>query len=137
MGPEEYRVKLDDKVRNFSVSLMNNTKWREVLYLIAQTNVEIRFSTVWEGKFSRPQEVKSPILHEEYLGDGCLAGGPIFYKETSELRIARFQQLRDPRTGVVYKDDACSQQLLNSLEKLGLLPLTIGADEIILCAYAQ
>ncbi|SIP96222.1 hypothetical protein SAMN05421647_101597 [Marinobacterium stanieri] len=136
MGPDEYRVKLDDKVRNFSVSLMNNTKWHEVLYLIAQTNVEIRFSTVWEERFSRPQEVKSPIFHEEYLGDGCLVGGPIFYKEIRELRIARFQQLRDSRTGAMYKDESCSQHLLNSLEKLGQLPLTIGDDEIILCAYA-
>ena len=135
MNYEEFSKKLDIKVKSFDCWFMNNTKWREVFRLIAETGVEIKITTVWGDNASALQKIVSPELHEDYVGDGCIIGGPLFYKEIRELRVSRFEKLRDPNTGEFLKDDSKSEILIHSLEKLGRLPISKDNDEIILVAY--
>ncbi len=134
MTPEEFHIKLEKRLRTYSVSLMNNTKWRELFCRIAATGLWFKVSTIWNVESSILQKITQAHFEKEFIGDGCLVGGPLFYKEIFQLRVLRYQPESKINEKVEY-DDARWQSFLASLDELGEIPLTIHRSEAVIQGY--
>ena len=132
-------AKLRNESRKFnsrySIALMNNTKWREVLSEIASIQVAFSIAYIHEEIFGYSQILCNPDLHEYYIGDGCVIGGPVKYKEIFAVRIERFEEQRNSKTGQITSDESKSIKLLEHLKNHGLLPIEIDERHITIYGY--
>ena len=116
---------------------MSNSKWRKVLGIVAELGIEFRVAFVGGQKYGLSQTLKNPILNESHIGDGCLIGGPITYKEIFGLQLLRYENLRNPKNGANYKDEEKSLRFRQTMESLGKYPIEVTEEHIYIHGYEQ
>ncbi|WP_125931909.1 DUF6678 family protein [Thiosocius teredinicola] len=119
----------------YSVALMNNTKWREVLAEISSAQVWFSIAYVGEEKYGTLQALENLGLFERHVGDGCLIGGPVEYKDIFAIRIERFEEFRNTSTGKKFADESKSLELTARLKNVGLLPIEVDEQHITIFGY--
>ena len=124
MVDSDWEANLDKKLRSqFSVRLMNNTKWREVWSLIARHSLRVAMSYADSGDWNSDslwRPFSADYVQERGIRDPGI-GGPFLYKQILSIRIPKLNQ--DTSAFIV------------DVAKLGELPMTETADQIEIVAY--
>ena len=132
----ETQKRIDKAIANYSSSLMNSTKWREVLNLVGSLNMEVQFSFVRKEQFMSLIRFPEGGTKENATTD-CTYHGPFLLKEIFEIRCPRFEEKIDPKTGTKYKDETKFLAFLVSLNKLGQLPINETETGVIISGYQK
>lgn len=125
-------------IRRYPATLMNNTKWREVLDVIGQHNIPVQFSFVREDDHFK-SKVKFPVggCAENHTLD-CTAHGPFYFKEIFAMRCERYNEVTiDLKTGKRSQNDDVYQRVIQDLMKLGQLPIEYHDDSFTIYGYQK
>jgi hypothetical protein len=114
-----------------------STKWRKTFTVIADTGIKFRVALVSNHKYGLEQVLRNSELNETHIGDGCIVGGPIEYKEIFGLQVARYESIRNPQNGANYKDEAKSIAFKQAIESLGMYPIEVTEEHIYIHGYEQ
>ncbi len=127
-------------ISRYSVSLMNNTKWREILIVLYQQKagfpIEVAFVRD-EEEFRQTGVPPINLLEDDFIQDGGFGGGPCDYRDIFAIRIKRKENYRNPKTGAVSISEEASNELLKALNKLGKLPIELTDEHIIIHGYKK
>ena len=126
-------------ISRYSVTLMNNTKWREVFSVLYQ-KVGLPFEVAYvreEEEFRHASAPHISMLEDDYIKDPGLGGGPTYYKEIFSIRIPRKENYRNPKTGAASISEETSKDLLKALHELGQLPIELTDEYIIIYGYRK
>ena len=128
------RKTLDVAISRYSCALMNNTKWKEVLTILADARHPFQLASVGQEKFGIEEILSLDALERTYVKD-VLVGGPIMYKDIYALRFPRFKSYRNPQTGRVQHREDASDAVLKRLCQLGELPLEVMEEHAYIWGY--
>ncbi|WP_154668254.1 hypothetical protein [Pseudoduganella violaceinigra] len=124
--------------QKFSAKLMNDTKWREVLTLVARLSIQFEFSYVGAKTFQIGSISSLELLGEHGIADPGIGGsGPAAYKDILAIRVFRFAKKRNPLTGSVSADEALSEEFLRLTGSLGQLPIEVQSEFIYVHGYGR
>ena len=121
----------------YSAAHMNNTKWREVLTLIAQFQLEFEVAYVGSERFQYGSVLSTNLLTETYIADPGIAEGPSEYKDIYAIRIPKTIMLRNAKTGVKIPSSEKSDLFQRAAAQLGAIPIKTKEDFIYLYGYSH
>ena len=130
----EIRKRIDKAISNYSVCLMNNTKWREVLQIIGDLHISVQFAFVRDEEFKMQIKIPKEGCKEKSTTD-CIIHGPILYKEIYAIKCPKYEVKRDLSTGRTYNDDFMFNKLISRLKGAGKIPVEVKEDCIIIKGY--
>ncbi len=129
------RDRIDKSISNYSVSLMNNTKWKLVFEKVAELQLSFRVAFVREHKFGLSHELEGKYIEDKGIADGALVCGPVKYKEIYCVQIERFINVQNPETGATTKTDSQSNLLISYLNMCGMFPIEVTENYINIQGY--
>jgi hypothetical protein len=127
----EQKKWLTDKDRKragrFPVSLMNDTKWREVWMVMTEMRLRFRFAYAGDDRWNEAnsERLQGPFPAGYVQAKGIRdpgIGGPFFYKEILWVRVPRI-----PGNNI--------ESFVAQVRSLGQLPVHFGPDYVEICAY--
>lgn len=122
----------------YSSRLMNDTKWREVLLIVAQLRVQFELVLIGEEKFRTGMIFPVERLGLHVIADpGLTGGGPLHYWEIYALRVPRWIKTRHAKTGVLFEDESLGKSFLAHIRALGQLPVEVLAEYIYVWGYGE
>ncbi|QTR52211.1 hypothetical protein [Thiothrix unzii] len=121
----------------YSASLMNNTKWREVLLLTSHFYPTFEVAYTEREKFQSARSPEPKMLKTTYIDDPGIAGGPAEYKDIYAVRFPIFHNIRNPITGVTTKNKSIYEEFILALKSLGSIPITEIDEYIYIFGYQR
>jgi hypothetical protein len=121
--------------RAYSVSLMNNTKWRKLFSSLARAGVKIERAT-WRFIDSNHEHVQG-LPREDELAENRFQDGrfqPYEYKWIMSIEIP--SQFR-PIPGVGYAKEQPIDKLVEVLKAVGQFPIEQTSDGVVIVAYKK
>lgn len=128
--------RIEKAIASYACALMNDTKWREVLELVAQHDTPVQFSFVREEKFKATIKFPEGGVENDHTKD-CTIHGPFFLKEIYAIRFPKFEEKRNPQSGSKFKDQTRYKNLIKALSKLGQLPITECEEWVTISGYKK
>ena len=132
----DYEFRVNKLISTYSSSLMNNTKWREVLDLVGKHGIAIKFSFIGNEEFLSNVFFPEDGVQGDHTKD-CCVHGPFYLKEIFAIKCAKYETKRNPISGAKYLDDTTYQAFLLDINRLGKLPLTVQDDHLIIYGYQK
>ncbi len=127
--------RIDNSISLYSAVLMNNTKWRKVLSLIAESSIPVHFAFVREESYLEKTRFPKNAYDENHVKD-CLPGyGPFYYKEIYAIKCPIYESKVNTKTGAKYECKQRSEQFLEQLNSIGKLPIKLDEQFIYLKGY--
>jgi hypothetical protein len=129
----------EERLLSGLVSLMNDTKWREVFTLLVKQGIWFQIELIdWQvGKLSNLQRQYHPTVFLENPNgfvDGVVSSGFFFW----EIRRVRCPATIPGRLVLSSRDHVQDlKTLAASLERLGKLPLNIADDYVEIRGYSE
>ncbi|WP_119394392.1 hypothetical protein [Salinibius halmophilus] len=127
--------RINKAISQYSAALMSNTKWKIVFEQLAEHKLAFSLSYVREQHYGPEQKITNLKLGNDYVADGVLLGGPVYFKEIHCLKINRFVTYKNPLTGASFEIDRYSVSFLNTLDKLGKYPIDFSEEHIYISGY--
>ena len=132
----DYERRINKLIATYSSSLMNNTKWREVLDLVGRHGIAIKFSFIGNEEFLSDVFFPEGGVQGDHTKD-CCVHGPFYLKEIFAIKCAKYETKRNPDSGAKYLDDTTYQAFFSDISALGKLPLTEIDDHLIIHGYQK
>ncbi|GGN17941.1 hypothetical protein GCM10007984_16080 [Shewanella putrefaciens] len=111
--------------------IMNNTKWRECITLLASHGVYLQLQLVGEADFPLDYEASNQVLSDIKTADCLFVQRRISYKSIYAIRIAKTLF----PTGLPDANVSSLTELKIQLAQLGLLPLSEDDEFIFIHGY--
>ncbi|MGO2073899.1 MAG: DUF6678 family protein [Pseudoalteromonas sp.] len=127
--------RIDSAIANYSVALMNNTKWKHVFKKLTEFQMIFQIAFVREHKYGSLQKIHTLDVIDDHLADGCVCGGPTYFKEIYAVKIIRFNKSQNAATGRYENTTTSSNAFLDSLQAFGRFPIEITEENIYIHGY--
>ena len=132
----EVQRRIDRAIEGYACTLMNNTKWREVLDLLGYQRMPVQFA------FVRDEEFMTQTIFPEEGCDGdhtvdCTAHGPFYLKEIYAIKCPKYQDKMDSKTGVKYQCEKRFETVLEGIKSLGKIPVELNDDNFVIYGYKK
>ena len=132
----ENQRRINRTLAGYTCSLMNDTKWREVLDLVGRYNQQVQFAFVRDETFLSLTAFPEGGTKGDCSTD-CTAHGPFFLREIYALHCPLPDEKKDPKTGRKYRDETDYRRFIAALKALGQLPLAEDETGVTLYAYRK
>lgn len=132
----EVQRRKERAIENYECALMNNTKWREVLDILGAAKMPVQFSFVREEGYG----IDVVFPEGGCVGDhtlDCCVHGPFYLRDIYAIKCPKYQRKLDSKTGVKYHCEKRFNTVLNKLDGLGELPISVNEDGFEIYGYKK